>query len=351
MKTIAAVLEDIKKPLSILELDVPSINPGQVLVEIEFSGVCHSQLMEARGYRGKDKFLPHLLGHEGTGTVVQIGIGVTKVKIGNKVILGWIKAEGMDVPGTRYHRGNEVVNAGGVTTFSTLSVVSENRCVLIPEGIPMDVAVLFGCAIPTGAGMVINHVKPNQGSSIAIFGLGGIGMSALMATRLFKCSKVIAIDIEDSKLEMAREFGATQTINSSRQNTIETIRELTNGSGVDFSIEAAGLTTTIETAFQAVRKSGGLCVFASHPKNGDHISIDPYDLICGKRIEGSWGGESKPDRDIPLIAELYRNGQLPLEKLLSRRYSLAQINEAFDDLENRRIVRAIIDMKQTQQIN
>jgi len=238
------------------------------------------------------------------------------------------------------------VNAGGVTTFSTLSVVSENRCVLIPKGIPMDVAVLFGCAIPTGAGMVINHVKPNQGSSIAIFGLGGIGMSAIMATMLYKCSKVIAIDVEDSKLEMAREFGATHTINSSRQKAIEAIRELTKGSGVDFSIEAAGLTTTIETAFQAVRKSGGLCVFASHPKTGECISIDPYDLICGKRIEGSWGGESKPDKDIPLMAELYRKGQLPLEKLLSKRYSLKQINEAFEDLEKRRIVRAVIDMKQ-----
>lgn len=346
-KTItAAVLNELNKPLKIISgIEIPRLTKGQVLVKIAYSGVCHSQLMEARGKRGEDKHLPHMLGHEGSGTVIEVGEGVTKIKPNDKVILGWIKGEGLDGGNLKYIKDNKTINAGSITTFSDYAVISENRCVKLPEGIPMNIAVLFGCAIPTGAGMIINHIKPAENSSIAIFGLGGVGMSALIATSLYKYSKIIAVDVEENKLKMASEFGATHIINSSRQNTIEEINKLTNGKGIDYAVEATGLAPTIETAFKAVCKFGGLCVFASHPKNGDKISLDPFDLICGKRIEGSWGGESNPDRDIPIIAELYRKGLLPLEKLLSRTYSLKQINNAFEDLENRKILRALIDME------
>ncbi|MEI7695723.1 MAG: zinc-binding dehydrogenase [Chlorobium sp.] len=335
----AAVLTKTGNPIEIISgINAPKLSTGQILVKVAFSGVCHSQLMEARGKRGEDRFLPHMLGHEGSGTVLEIGSGVSKVKPGDYVILGWIKGDGLDVPGTKYICGDRVINAGGVTTFSDYTIVSENRCVKLPEGVPLDVAVLFGCAILTGAGIVMNRVRPEKGSTVAVFGLGGIGLSALMACRLFDCYHIIAVDVEDDKLELAREFGATHVINSTRLDPIAEILKITGGKGVDYSVEAAGHSKTIETAFHSVRKFGGLCVFASHPQAGAKIELDPYDLISGRRIEGSWGGSSCPDKDIPLLAGLYLEGKLPLEKLLSNRYSLCEINQALDDLEKRKIV-------------
>ena len=344
MKTRAAVLYQLGKPLCIKELTLPPLMAGQVLVKIAYSGVCHSQLMEVRGKRGVDTHLPHLLGHEGSGMVEEIGKGVTKVKPGDKVILGWIKGKGMDVSGPVYHKEGMIINAGGVTTFSDYSIVSENRCVKLPKGIPMDEAVLFGCAIPTGAGIVLNRIKPETGSTIALFGLGGIGMSALIALRLYNCKTVIVVDVNQGKLDLAKEFGATHTINAFQLDPLATILEITSGMGVDYSIETAGLTDTIETAFRTVRKFGGLCVFASHPQFGKKIRLDPFDLISGRKIEGSWGGSTNPDRDIPRIARFYKEGRLPLKKLLSKKYALNHINQALDDLENQKLIRALVDM-------
>ena len=339
----AAVLYETGRPLVVeSDIEVPELRAGQVLVKVHFSGVCHSQLMEARGKRGDDPYLPHMLGHEGSATVLEVGPGVTRFKKDDIVILTWIKCQGADVSQTKYSKGNQIINAGGVTTFSEYSVVSENRCVALPEGVPLDIASLFGCAVLTGAGIVTNTIQPSSKNSLAIFGLGGIGLSALMAACLYECQTLIAVDIEKDKLELAIEFGATHVIDSSMENPVDRIREITEGVGVDYSIEAAGLVKTIEQAFQSVRKSGGKCVFATHPTANEKIMIDPFDLICGKQIQGSWGGDSIPEEDIPKFAQLYRDGKLPLEKLLTRRYSLDQINEALDDLEQRKVGRPLI---------
>lgn len=343
----AAVLAQTNRPLQIISgIALPVPQRGQVLVKLAYSGVCHSQLMEVRGARGPDAYLPHLLGHEGSGKVLAIGDGVSKVAPGDLVVLGWIKGAGLDSGGVRYDCGcpSHVINAGAVTTFNEYALVSENRIVPLPVGVPLDVAVLFGCALPTGAGIVTNDIKPASGSTIAIFGLGGIGMSALMATMLFGCAKVLAVDVSAEKLELSRSFGATDVINATTVDPVQAIRELTNGLGVDYAIEASGLGAVIEQAFASVRRGGGLCVFASHPAHGTRISIDPYELICGKQIRGSWGGSTDPDRDIPKLAELYLTGQLPLEKLLTRRYSLEQINQALDDMEHHRVGRPLIEI-------
>jgi len=344
----AAVLYKTGNPLVIEDnIDIPELYPEQVLVKIAFSGLCHSQLMEVKGYRGIDRYLPHMLGHEGSGIVVDIGKKVTKIKKGDYVILGWIKGTGEDYTGgTKYKKDDKIINAGGVTTFSDYAVVSENRCVKLPEGIPLDIAVLFGCAIPTGAGIVVHEIQLSPKNTIAFFGLGGIGLSALMAAALFNCRTIIAIDINESKLELAKDFGATHLINASMENPVKTVREITNGRGADYSIEAAGTTQTIEQAFKAVRKNGGTAVFASHPKEGDLIKLDPFDLISGRRIIGTWGGSCKPDEDIPHFAKLYRDGSLPLEKLLTNQYSLENINQALEDLEHRKIARALIEINQ-----
>lgn len=344
----AAVLNNLRQPLDILSGLAPEkLHRGQVLVRLAYSGVCHSQLMEARGKRGLDPYLPHLLGHEGTGLVVEVGDGVTKVGPGDKVILGWIKGSGLDGGGTHYTHNGRAINAGGVTTFNEYAVVSENRVTPLPDGVPMDIGVLFGCAIPTGAGIITNEIRPAPGSSIAIFGLGGIGLSALMATRLYDCGMVIAIDVSDDKLALAREFGATHTINSSQRDAVAEVRALSGGKGVDYSVDASGLCAVIENAFDSVRRGGGLCVFASHPEQGQMIRLDPFELICGKQIRGSWGGACNPDEDIPRFAGLYRQGKLPLEKLITRRYKLEQINDALDDLENKRVGRPLVEIDPT----
>ncbi|KIM05700.1 MAG: acetoin dehydrogenase [Sulfurovum sp. AS07-7] len=338
----AAILIETNKPLCIKDITSSALQKGQVLVKLAYSGVCHSQLMEVRGKRGEDKWLPHLLGHEGTGIVHEIGEGVTKVKVGDRVILGWIKGEGINAVPAKYNFNGTIINSGNVTTFNEYSVVSENRLVKLPEGIPMDVGVLFGCAIPTGAGIIMNQISPKENSTIAIFGLGGIGLSALMATKLYNCRNIIAIDIEDKKLKLAEEFGATHTVNSLKQDPKEVIMKVTDNLGVDYSVECSGIAKVIEVAFSCVKNNGGLCIFASHPQNGDKISLDPYDLICGKQIQGSWGGASCPDRDILKIAQLYLDGKLPLEKLLDKQYTLEEINEALDDLEKRNVLRPLI---------
>jgi S-(hydroxymethyl)glutathione dehydrogenase / alcohol dehydrogenase len=345
----AAVLTHLNKPLDIMSgIERSAPERGQVLVKLAYSGVCHSQLMEVRGRRGEDPHLPHLLGHEGSGQVISVGEGVRKVSPGDLVVLGWIKGSGLDSGGVQYHCDSlaQTINAGGVTTFNEYALVSENRVVPLPPGVPLDIAVLFGCAVPTGAGIITNDLRPVAGSSIAVFGLGGIGMSALMATMLFQCTKVIAIDVSADKLALARSFGATHTIDASTSDPVSEIRALTDGLGVDYAVEASGQVKVIEQAFTSIRR-GGVCVFASHPEQGNTISIDPYELICGKQIRGSWGGSSNPDRDIPMFAQLYMEGKLPLEKLITKRYPLEAINDALDDLEGHRVGRPLIEIDAT----
>jgi len=329
MKTIAAVLVAHNEPLRLMELEIPPLEAGQVLVKVLFSGICHSQLMEISGQRGADKYLPHMLGHEGAGIVEDVGAGVSKVKKGDAIVLSWIKSGGMDVSGAKYRLGDKIINAGAVTTFSTFTIASENRCVPLPAGVPLDIASLLGCAVPTGAGIVLNSIKPSPKSSIAIFGMGGIGLSALLGAKICGCEKIIAVDRVPCKLEMAGKLGATHVIDAQRENVGDKISSLTAGRGLDYAVEATGKTGVIEQAFQSVRKGGGLCVFASHPPHGEKIKIDPFDLICGKQLRGSWGGESKPDRDVPIWSDLYLRGKLPLAALITHRFPLEKINDAF----------------------
>lgn len=343
MKMQAAVLYESNSSLSIEELEIPDLLPGQVLVKIFYSGVCRSQLMEVRGMRGVDRWLPHLMGHEASGIVVSTGEGVTKVKNDDKVILGWIKGSGKDAPGAKYTDSKgRTINSGGITTFSNYTVVSENRLVLLQNDIPMDVAVLFGCALPTGAGIVYNELLPKQNESFAVLGLGGIGLSALMALKEYAPEILIAIDVSDKKLQMAKLFGATHVINSKTQNVNEEVLKILPD-GVNACVESGGKVETIELGFSLIKK-GGRVYFASHPPEGQLIKLDPFELISGKKIFGSWGGGSNPDIDIPRLVQNYKNGAFPLDMLIRKRYKLNQINEALNDLEDGLVFRPLIEM-------
>jgi S-(hydroxymethyl)glutathione dehydrogenase/alcohol dehydrogenase len=344
MKFKAAVLVKTGSPLEIIEhIEVPKLADGQVLVKIFYSGVCHSQLMEASGARGEDKYLPHMLGHEATAQVLETGPSVTKVKLGDKVVLGWIKASGIDAGGTVYQSPLGKINAGAVTTFSEISVVSENRCYLLPEQIGLREGVLLGCALPTGMGMVDNQINCQPHHSIGIFGLGGIGMAALIAAVTSQAKLVVAIDTNPAKLALAHKLGAHLCINPQKENVFDVVANLTHGEMLNFIIEAAGSCRTIEQAFSLINKQQGKCIFASHPKHGDKICLDPFELICGKKIEGSWGGMSNPETLVEKIANSNKNAEL--SELVSNSYDLEQINLAMLDLEAQKVLRAIIDMK------
>ena len=342
MKTLAAVLEQLNEPLKIRELTIPDLKPGQVLVEVAYSGVCHSQLLEVRGKRGLDRFLPHTLGHEGSGTVLEVGPDVTKVKAGDRVVLSWIKGSGADVPSTVYQSAEGPINSGAISTFMRQTVTCENRLTPIPDAMPLREAALLGCAIPTGAGIILNTAKVRPGSSVAVFGVGGIGLSAVLAADLVHAITIIAVDVFDHKLEQARQVGATHLINARQQDPLATILEVTCGRGVDYAIEAAGQRETMETAFKAVRDSGGLCALAGNLPHGEHISLDPFDLIKGKQIIGTWGGETNPDRDIPLYVDLYLSGKLKLDQLITHIFGLENINDALDLLERGEVGRSLI---------
>ena len=343
MKTTAAVLVELGRPLVLADLEIPLLKPGQVLVEVAYSGVCHTQVLEARGHRGEDKFLPHCLGHEGSGTVRDVGPGVGKVKPGDRVILSWIKGSGADVPGTVYGWAGRGVNAGGITTFSRLSVISENRLTAVPEGLPLSLAALIGCAVPTGFGVVFNTAQPRPGQSLAVFGAGGIGLCAVAAASVAGCTPVVAVDVKADKLLLARQMGATHAVNAAEADPVAEIQKVCPG-GADFAVEATGRPPVMRQALACVRPQGGAAVIVGNARHGEHVEVDPRQLNLGKRLLGTWGGDSVPDRDYPRYGKLLRSPRLDLGPMLARAYGLGEVNEALEDLERGRAARPLLDM-------
>jgi S-(hydroxymethyl)glutathione dehydrogenase/alcohol dehydrogenase len=343
MKTTAAVLVELGRPLELADLEVPALMPGQALVEIAYSGVCHTQLLEARGLRGDDRFLPHCLGHEGSGIVRDVGQGVGKVKAGDRVVLSWIKGSGADVTGTIYGCQGRRVNAGAVTTFGRHAIVSENRLTPVGRDVPLDQAALLGCAVPTGLGAVFNKARPRPRQSMAIFGTGGIGLCAVAGAALAGCAPLFAVDIRPEKLTLAQSLGASHGIDASRQDSVAEILRVCPG-GVDFAIEATGRPPVMRQALACVRNQGGAAIVIGNAPHGQMLELDPRQFNLGKSLLGTWGGDSAPDRDYPHYANLLVNGKLRLEPLLSRRYGLGGVNRALDDLGRGDVARPLIDM-------
>lgn len=344
MQAKAAILYKINEPLQIKYLEIPSLMPGQVLVEVAYSGICRSQLMEQQGKRGVDSWLPHLLGHEGVGTVVDVGPGVTKVKAGDEVILGWIKSSGLDVSGAVYECEGRTINSGPVTTFSTHTIVSESRVYIKPKALPLKQAVLLGCAIPTGAGMVFNEIKPEMSDSVLVLGLGGIGSSAMLALKALGIANIIVADVNSSKLNFAKKIPGVQAYNAS-DGSLENFLSEHFPEGVDYCVEAGGSVESIELGFRLIKKNGGKIVFSSHPPTGEKIALDPHELIAGKTIIGSWGGGFSPDRDIKKISNVLKKYGNYYQDILSKEYVLDEINEALTDIMLGNTIRPLVRMK------
>jgi len=301
--------------------------------------------MEVRGLRGVDPWLPHLLGHEGVGTVVATGPGVTKVTPGQDVVVGWIPSSGLTSANPVFKGGDSTINAGASTTFSEMTVVLENRVYVKPDGISDKASVLFGCALLTGAGMALNELPPQDTDSVIVLGLGGVGLAALIGSLTVQPALVIAVDISPGKRALALSLGADIALDSSEPDFVEHIRDLTGG-GANVCFECSGTTATIELAIDCVKFSGGTVLFASHPPAGDRIRVDPFDLIRGKQLRGSWGGGSQPDIDIPRIVDAVRDKGIDLEALVGADYRLEDVNRALDDLELGRNIRPLLALDQ-----
>jgi S-(hydroxymethyl)glutathione dehydrogenase/alcohol dehydrogenase len=345
MKTVAAVLVETGQPLVLTELEIPPLKPGQVLVEIAYSGVCHTQLLECRGYRGEDPYLPHCLGHEGSGVVCDVGADVNKVKPGEQVILSWIKGCGADVAGTVYRWDGRQVNAGGITTFSCHAVISENRLTPIPEDVDMRHAALLGCAVPTGMGAVFNTAQARPGQSLAIFGTGGVGLCAVAGATITGCAPIIAVDVRQSKLDIATKMGATHVVDATKMDPVQAIQQICED-GADFSIEATGRPDVMVQALRCVRSQGGVAVVVGNAHHGELIHLDPRQLNLGKQLRGSWGGDTSPDRDFRRYCGLLQDGSLDLALLSNRIYSLNNINDAIADLADGTVARPLIALRQ-----
>jgi S-(hydroxymethyl)glutathione dehydrogenase/alcohol dehydrogenase len=344
MKTTAAILVETAKPLELWDIDIPPLRSGQVLVEVVYSGACRTQVMEAWGMKGEDKWLPHCLGHEGVGRVLERSADVTRVRPGDLVVMSWLKAQGIEAGGVKYSSSGQVVNAGAVTSFQKMAVCSENRLSPLPDGVPADHAIMLGCALPTGYGCVVNTGRAKAGESIAVFGAGGIGQSAIMTAVALGLHPVIAVDVADDKLKMAKAFGADVLINPKSDDVLAAVKSATNGKGVDLAVEATGQPSIMAMAFESVRAQGGRAVIAGNAKAGEELRIPPGLLNQGKSLLGTWGGDSLPDRDFPKIAALMASKQIDVAPLLTRRYGLGDINAALVDLKDGRVGRPVIDM-------
>ena len=307
MHTTAAVLEKLNSPMVLADLEVPALGPGQVLVEVAFAGVCHTQLLECRGRRGDDPYLPHCLGHEGSGTVQEIGPGVSKCRPGDRVVLSWIKGSGADVPGTVYSWNGRTVNAGGVTTFARHTVVSENRVTVIPPSFDLRAAAFLGCAVATGVGAVRNTAGVTPGQSLAVFGVGGVGLCAVAGGRLAGAEPIVAVDVCAAACDWPWNSERRHAIHAGHQDPVVEIQRLCPG-GVDVAVEASGRPDVMLQALRAVRRQGGTAVIAGNAAHGETLHLDPRELNQGKRLFGTWGGDSRPDRDFPDYCRLIEKG-------------------------------------------
>ena len=337
MKFKAAILVELKKPLVIEEIESSPLRFGQVLVKIHCSGICGAQINEIEGAKGPDKFLPHLLGHEATATVVECGEGVASVKPGDRVVCHWRKGAGLQAPTAIYRSpGFPKINSGWVTTFSEYSIVSENRVTRVPPDFNAETGALLGCAVTTAMGVINNNAKLGIGESIAVFGTGGVGLNIIQFAAKVGAHPIIGIDLHEHKLELARKLGATHTLNA-KADLRDEIRKIAGAAGVDVAVENTGVADVIETAYEVTGPQGRVILVGVPPKAARHPSFYTLPLHFKKVLTGSEGGDCRPEIDIPKLVRLTEAGKLDFHDLVSKRYRLEQINEAIDDLKNGRI--------------
>ena len=359
----AAVLYSHGEPLKIEDVDLAPPNAGEVKIKIAATGVCHSDLSVRNGTLFFP--VPCVPGHEAAGVVTEVGDGVTKVKEGDHVIVSWIPSCGEcwhcthgepihcqdvhDRHGFMRDRTSRLSAAGmplfhgtDAATFAEEAVLSDTAVVKIDDDVPLEVAALIGCGVSTGVGSVLNAAKVEPGSRVAVIGCGGVGLNVIQGARIAEAERIFAIDVVQSKLDAAKKFGATDVIDASKDSPATVVRNLTDGVGVDYAFEVIGNTATIEQAIEMIRR-GGSAVLVGVAPFGEQVSITPAILtLTGRNILGTYFGSIVPERDFPKMVELWRDGKLDLEGLITERGGLEDINSAFEAMEGGRVLRTVI---------
>ena len=342
----AAVLEKTSSPLRLRQLKLPRVlSPGQVLVRLQFSGICGAQINEIDAVKGPDKFLPHLLGHEGYGQVVDIGSTVTTVTPGQNVVLHWMPGTGIQSQTPTYRSENGLVNAGWVTTLSEFAVISENRCTPVDTDLPSSLLPLFGCAATTAAGVIGREAKLRLGESLVVLGAGGVGLLTIMAARASGASHIAAVDIAKPRLAAAENVGATVTFLSMENEKLRDAIIEKLGAPPDAIVETSGARPMIELAY-ALGQPAGRVVLVGVPRADEPVMIESLPLHLGMKFTGSRGGSSDPTRDIPMLVRAAESGIFPVGKIPVTVYPLSRINEALDALRSGLPGRAVVDCQQ-----
>jgi S-(hydroxymethyl)glutathione dehydrogenase/alcohol dehydrogenase len=364
--TKAAVLTGVDTPLEIRDdIDVAAPGPGEVRVKMGASGVCHSDLSVLNGTIPMPT--PIVLGHEGAGTVLDVGDGVTDVAPGDHVVLsfvpncrncyfcnrgqGWLcEKSAMAVMGGLLDGTTRLTSGGAplhqmamLGTFAEEAIVPEISMVKIDQDVPLKVAALIGCGVLTGVGAATNTASIREGDTVAVIGCGGVGLNVIQGARIAGAGEVIAIDTFDSKLEMARKFGATQTVKAGEDDAASVISAASGGRLADVTFEVIGLKDTIMQAL-ALTRNGGECVLVGVPRMDAILEIPAAFefLYLNKSIKGCWYGSSNVHEDVPKLLDLYRDGKLALDELISREIAVEAVNEAFDAMQSGEVARSVI---------
>jgi S-(hydroxymethyl)glutathione dehydrogenase / alcohol dehydrogenase len=363
----AAVLRAVNEPLSVEDVELADPGAGEVVVRLHASGVCHSDWNVVSGATPNP--LPVVLGHEGAGVVEAVGSGVSTVAEGDHVVLSWLPAcgrcffcvqgrpslcehamEGMfdgTLPngGLRLSQnGNALYHYSFLSTFAERCIVPEECCVPIRQDAPLDVAALVGCAIMTGVGAAINRARVEPGSAVAVFGAGGVGLSVILGSRLAGAGTIVAVDPVPLKRELARELGATHGVDPQGGDAVAALRELTEGRGVDYAFDAAGVPGIVAQAYESVRR-GGTVVCIGIPPVGAEASLPGPSLPRDEKVvTGSFYGSCRPHVDMPLLLDLFMDGRLPLDRLVTRTFPLEEVNDAFAAMNAGEVARAVIKL-------
>ena len=340
MKTAAAILVELRKPLLIDEVELPALGYGQVLVQVKVSRICGSQLGEIEGVKGPDKYLPHLLGHEGGGIVVEVGPEVSHVKAGDHVVLHWRPGAGIQAAPSKYRLGAQTINAGNINTFQNLAVVSENRVTKIPADTDFEIAALLADTITTGFGAVTRDARVTIGEAVVVIGVGGIGLGTVLGAHLAGAHPVIAVDIHDHKLAKAREFGATHTINTRHENLADAVQRILSGPA-DVVFDVTGQPTVIEQAWKFTGPKARL-VLVGVMRHDQQLSLNTLPLHYGKVLTGSEGGSSQPHLDIPRYLRMIHASRFDPRGMISHRCALTDINAAITTMRSGESIHTII---------
>jgi NDMA-dependent alcohol dehydrogenase len=362
----AAILTGLDQPLEIHDVELDTPHAREVKVRMAASGVCHSDLSVQNGTLMG--MAPIVLGHEGAGIIEEVGEGVTDLKPGDHVVISWVPqcgecffcqrgqhqlcqaadaslASGGLLDGTPRFKWNDAplsqMAASG--TFSEYSVIPESGAVKIPDDVDMKVAALIGCGVLTGVGAALNTADIKKGDTVAVVGCGGVGLNVIQGARIAGADQIIAVDMNETKLQMAKEFGATATVNASQGNPVDQVRNMTNERGADVAFEVIGLQATIDQVIDMTRR-GGQAILVGVPRMDVMVNIPAFlgVVLQEKTIKGCWYGSSSVQEDVPKLIDLYKKGELKLDELISREISLDEVNEAFEAMKTGEVARSVI---------